>query len=447
MKRLLTLVLVLFIMSGFCFADAKDKAIKKDISTVINEFGVDKDSLAISIKNADNGKQIYSLNDKMLMNPASVQKVLTTPVVVETLGEDYEFATEIYSRGDEAIIKLGADPYLNSKILRTLVGKLSKDTTRMYIEANAIDNKVWGEGWQWDDDMNVLMPRFSSYNLDGNLIKLTIVPTDDTPFAMILNPSKYPLVFFNNVVKGEKTALDIHRDSIVSANTLVLSGTVARTTTVYIPTADLRRYFNVQLTRILEDKNLYFKHSVAESNVKDSDVLVERITHPIGQAVNDVLKNSNNLVSETMFKLAGGKYCNLKTGSDSAGIKMFNDYCVKNKLDNSRIRIADASGVSKNNLVSADFISEFLLVNKNNKVMESLPIPGEGTLANRLLPIKNNLKAKTGTLSDISSIAGYLTTKAGKKLVFCIMINDMKLSASDKKMLEDYILREAYLSL
>lgn len=447
MKKILAFFVALFIFSGFCSVEAKPKTIKKDIESVVNDFGVDKDSLAVSIKNAENGKIIYSLNDKMLMNPASVQKVLTTPVVVDTLGEDYEFATKIYSRGDEAIIKLGADPYLSSKDLKVLVSKLEKDTSRISIDASALDNKFWGEGWQWDDDMNVLMPRFSSYNLDGNLIKLTIVPTKDTPFAMILNPSKYPLVFFNNVVKGEKTALDIHRDSVVSANTLVLSGTVARATTVYIPTADLKRYFNVQLTRILEDKNLYFKHSIAETQIKNSDVLLEKVTHPMTQAVSDVLKNSNNLVSETMFKLAGGKYCNLPSGTDSAGIKMFNDYCVKNKLDNSRIRITDASGVSKNNLVSADFVSEFLLVNKDNKVMENLPSPGEGTLANRLLPIKNNLKAKTGTLSDISSIAGYLTTRSGKKLVFCIMLNDMKLSASDKKMLEDYILREAYLSL
>ena len=71
----------------------------------------------------------------------------------------------------------------------------------------------------------------------------------------------------------------------------------------------------------------------------------------------------------------------------------------------------------------------------------------EGTMTERLLFLNGNLKAKTGTLSDISSIAGYLTTKNGKKLVFCIMLNDIKLSPSDKKMLEDYILREAYLSL
>ena len=86
-------------------------------------------------------------------------------------------------------------------------------------------------------------------------------------------------------------------------------------------------------------------------------------------------------------------------------------------------------------------------VNKDNKIMEKLPKPGEGTLTHRMLPIKDSLKAKTGTLSDLSSIAGYLTSKTGKKYTFCIMINDMKLSASDKKMLEDFIIREAYLRL
>ena len=443
MKKILAFLISMFLLTAL---SAEAKAVKKDLSNIIDEFGVDKDSISISIKNADNGKNIYSLNDKILMNPASVQKILTTPVVVDTLGESYEFSTELYSRDKEAVIKLGADPYLTTKELRTLVNALDKDITGIYVDDRALDNKTWGEGWQWDDDMNVLMPRFSSYNMDKNLVKLTIVPTKE-PFAMILNPSKYPLVFFNNVVKGDTTKLDIHRDSAISPNTLVLSGTVARPTAVYIPTVDLKRYFNTQLTRAMEDRSIYLKKSITVDKVKDSDVLKTQVTHPISRAVNDVLKNSNNLVSETMFKLAGAKYCKLQTGTDTAGIKMFNDYCVKNKLDNSRIRITDASGVSKNNLVSADFVSEFLIVNKDNKIMDYLASPGEGTLANRLLPIKQNLKAKTGTLSDLSAIAGYLTTKKGKRIVFCIMTNDMKLSASDKKMLEDYILREAYLNL
>ena len=66
--------------------------------------------------------------------------------------------------------------------------------------------------------------------------------------------------------------------------------------------------------------------------------------------------------------------------------------------------------------------------------MESLPTAGEGTLTHRLFPLKDKLRAKTGTHCDISSIAGYLTSKSGNKYVFCIINNDMKLSTSDKKL-------------
>ncbi len=426
---------------------ANAKTVKSDFSSVLKESGVDTESIAISIK-SNSGKTVYSLNEKILMSPASVQKVLTTPVIAETLGDDYEFSTEIYSRGnDEYILKLGADPYLSSKELRQLINQVSVDTKKLYIDDSILDSKTWGEGWQWDDDMNVLMPKFGAYNLDKNLIKLTIMPPQNGQFATIINPAKYPLVFFNNITKGDKTNLDIHRDSAISENTIVLAGTVARPTTVYIPVSNIKRNFELQTKMALENRKVYLKKVFTTDKVKDSDKIKAKITRGVEPAINDVLKNSNNMVSETIFKLAGGKYCGLETGTDSSGVKMFNDYCVKHKIDNSRIRITDGSGVSKNNLVSTNFVTDFLLVNKDNKIMDKLPTPGEGTLTHRMLPLKGNLRAKTGTLSDVSSIAGYLEAKSGHKYVFCIINNDMKLSNSDKKALEDYILREAYLRL
>ena len=426
---------------------ANAKNVKSDFSAVLNESGVDTESIAISIKSFS-GKPVYSLNEKILISPASVQKALTTPVIAETLGSDYEFSTEIYSRGnDEYILKLAADPYFTTKELKQLINQVNIEAKKVYIDDSVMDSKTWGEGWQWDDDMNVLMPKFGAYNLDKNLIKLTIMPPEDGKFATIINPSKYPLVFFNNITKGDKTNLDIHRDSAISENTLVLAGTVARPTTVYIPVSNIKRNFELQTKMALENKKIYLKTAFTSDKVKSSDKIKAKITRGIEPAIDDVLKNSNNMVSETIFKLAGAKYCNLETGTDSAGVKMFNDYCVKHKIDNSRIRITDGSGVSKNNLVSTNFVTDFLLVNKDNKIMEKLPAPGEGTLTHRMLPLKEKLRAKTGTHCDVSSIAGYLTSKSGNKYVFCIINNDMKLSTSDKKALEDYILREAYLRL
>ena len=61
-----------------------------------------------------------------------------------------------------------------------------------------------------------------------------------------------------------------------------------------------------------------------------------------------------------------------------------------------------------------------------------------------MLYFSDNLRAKTGTLSDISAIAGYITTQKGKDYAFDIMINDAKTSNADKKLLEEYILRAIY---
>ena len=73
-----------------------------------------------------------------------------------------------------------------------------------------------------------------------------------------------------------------------------------------------------------------------------------------------------------------------------------------------------------------------------------LATAGEGTLTNRMLYFKDNLYAKTGTLSDVSAIAGYITSRNGKKYAFDIMINDPKTKSADKKLLEEYILRDIY---
>ena len=98
--------------------------------------------------------------------------------------------------------------------------------------------------------------------------------------------------------------------------------------------------------------------------------------------------------------------------------------------------------------MTAEFMTDFL-VNISQKPYflifeEQLPTAGEGTLQNRMLYFKNNIHAKTGTLSDVSAITGYISSRSGKKYAFDIMINDPKTKNCDKKTLEEYILRALY---
>ena len=444
LKKIFILMVSLFVFTLFTEA----KSLKKDFNSIINDSNISQNSIAISVKNLETGKVVYQKNEKILIHPASMQKILTIVPIVEILGEDYNFKTQLYSRGKNGyLIKLGADPYLTSDDLGSLIKKINIEKIKqVYIDSSVIESKDWGEGWQWDDDLNSYMPRFNSYNLDGNLVKLTVMPTDINKPAFIINPQKSPMVFFNNVVTGNENKIDISRDNVISANTLKLQGTVKTPETILVPNNNLKLYFYKKLRDELEDSKIYLKTSYINTKQAKTDKFETEVSHSISQAIDDVLLNSNNMVIETMAKLAGGKYYN-KQGTDVDAIKLYNEYYQKLGLDNSRIRFVDSSGVSKNNLVDADFVSEFLVKNKDNKVLEKMAIPSKGTLAYRMIPLKDNLRAKTGTLSDISTIAGFLTSKKGNKYAFCIMINDPQSTSSEKKVLEDYLIRDMYLSL
>ena len=81
----------------------------------------------------------------------------------------------IKSTNNDLYIKLGADPFLTSSDLEQLIdlakAKNIISPKNIYLDASIFDNVEWGEGWQWDDDLNPLMPKFSAYNLDGNLLR------------------------------------------------------------------------------------------------------------------------------------------------------------------------------------------------------------------------------------------------------------------------------------
>ena len=93
--------------------------------------------------------------------------------------------------------------------------------------------------------------------------------------------------------------------------------------------------------------------------------------------------------------------------------------------------LSDGSGLSRNDMITAEASVQLLTYMSRHRYADAfrnaLPIAGvDGTLRNRLknTPAENNLRAKTGSLSSAASLAGYVTTAAGEKLAFSIMVNN-----------------------
>ena len=449
MKKLLgLLVCVVFVMTqtGTYAANAIDKALK-----AVNMHN--KGAISVSVKDINTGKNIYSFNSHTPFNPASTQKILTLAASLDTLGNDYKFITELYkSSNNELYFKLGADPFLSSKnleqLLSTAKSKNVIEPKNVYIDDYILDSEYWGEGWQWDDDINPLMPKFGSYNLDGNVVKVIIRPTKLKAPADIYMKEFYPIGFVNNVTTGNEDKVTLTHNKSISENLIELNGTVVEQVEKFVPVNNIKRYFRLRLEEAFNSAKIVFYGKLYQKKLPAQNVyLVDKVEHDMSLAVDEVLKNSNNMVAETVFKLAGGKYVN-NTGSISTAVSMLNDYCKKNGLDTSYIRIVDGSGVSKNNLMTAEFMTNFLVMlskqDNFDDFKNSMATPGVGTLSNRMLYVHNSLRAKTGTLSNVSAIAGYIKTQRGREVASSVMINDPKSSSNEKKQIEEAVLRAVY---
>lgn len=443
MRKFLNILLCLLLLCQTkCFASS--------INKTISQSGINKSAISISVKDVKTGKIVYELNSKQPSMPASTLKLITLSASLDTLGKDYEFSTKLYkTTNNDLYLKLGADPFLVSANLKTML-KTAKEKNivspkNIYIDDYILDDTEWGEGWQWDDDLNPLMPKFSSYNIDGNLLGIEVNPTRLNSPAEIYTSKFYPTTFMNLVTTGKENYISIKRNNAISPNVLTVEGVVAKQITQYVPVNNPKKYFILRLEDVIRSCKIdYYGKFLQKKTPTQNIYLVSETNHPIERAITEVLKNSNNFVAETVFKIAGGKYVN-NTGSLGNSQKMIQNYFEKLGLDSSEIKIVDGSGVSKNNIITTDFMSEFLFKRfQDENFIKSLATSGEGTLSNRMLYFKDNLRAKTGTLADVSSIAGYITSRSGKTYAFDIIINDSKSKSSEKKSLEEYILRDVF---
>ena len=433
-------VLISVMATNLCYA----QDISKDINSVISNSNIKKGAISVSIKSIDDKKTLYETNSNVPMPPASIQKLVTTLPAVKTLGENYQFETKLYKdKAGNYLIVLGADPYLKSSDLKQLTKKMPPEVKSINIDDSIIDKQEWGEGWHWDDDINPLMPKFSAYNIDRNTLKVFIEPTVKDAPANIIFEKDYPTSFINQVVTGNSTSYTIEKKSYETPDVVTVKGVINKTVTILIPVNSPKKYFKLRLTDALLDNEKSNSGVFYNKKLTKEYFLVDKVSHSIQQAKTDILKNSDNYVSETLFKLAGGKFKH-STGTFEAGKEMFENYCTQMKLDDSQVHIVDASGISKNNLMVSDFMTDFLIINKV-QLEPMMATSGEGTMADRLLYLKGNIKAKTGTLTNVSTITGYLATQNGHKYAFCIMINDAKSKHYDKKLLEDNLIKTIYL--
>lgn len=432
----------------FLFAQSV-QAKKLDLDSTIKNSELNKTStIAVSVRNAQTGEVEYEYNQNKLLHPASVLKLITLPVSLDALTPEYKYETKFaLDKNNNLYIKLSADPSLTSNQLKQAIANIpKKELNNLYIDDKVLDRYEWGIGWMWDDETNPRMAKFSPYNLNQNVLNVKVSPTTPKQQAQITPLATGTATVMNMVVTGNKNELFVYRQNSISPNLVYLYGTVSTPQLVKIPIGNPERFFLTNLTNQLKARNISHLPPMLASYPKDAKAFYT-IENGITDAIAKILQNSDNFYAETLFKTAAGVKAN-DQGTFDNSIKMFENYYKKYGLDTRKVILADGSGVSRNNLFSTDWISEALYKIQKDKnfslIKEKLPAPTTGTMKNRLEPYAQNLKAKTGTLANTSTIAGYLTDKSGEEHILTIFVANFIDEPKKAQELQDKIITEIY---
>lgn len=418
----------------------------------LNSEGFKHASIAISVSDVRTGNKIINYNSHLSLIPASCLKIITTATALEILGSNYKFKTVLYEDGHllddgtlygNLIVKGYGDPSLNSMYFparenvisnfsKVIKNRKIKRITGDVIADNSYFKAEIPSTWIWEDIANyygatahALSYKDNFYTLFFNSFSIGELTKIDRVYPLNLD-----LHFENEVVAAKsnrdnayiygdpKTKFRFIKGSIpCNKKDFTVKGSNANPAIVIandiadlIPHSDVH-VSNVNITETLEKHKIatYYSPSLAEliyvTNNKSVNLFAEHIFLSIGDKQ---YTPSYSISRERLLKLWKTK--NIST----AGI------CI-----------CDGSGLSRSNLLTTTFVDKvlrymFKSVNYNS-FYRSLPIAAtSGTLSNfaKNTLLKNNFVAKTGTISKVRSMCGYLNTKTNKTLSVSIIVNN-----------------------
>ena len=354
-------------------------------SLIANSSLLETTQLGLMVWDLDGDSAFYYHNHRQRMRPASTMKLMTAVTALDLYGGNHPFTTELRSRGTISG--------------RTLYGDL--------ICVGGMDPAFDG------GDLQVFVDRIRSAGIDT--ICGRIVADRSMKDTLLLgegwcwdddNPCLSPLLVSRKDNFLQRFTHELQSAGIVVVDTIIN------------------------------------KNSLPEGESWGGASL----SHSFDQILTRMMKQSDNLYAECMFyhnALATSRPATQKNARTAV-----RQMIQRLGYDPARYRVADGSGLSLYNYVSAELLTSLLRYAwRSDRIREhlvpSLPLAGvDGTLKDRMQKSKayRNVRAKTGTLTGISSLAGYLTAANGHQFAFCI-INQGVVKAKDGKDFQDKVCR------
>jgi D-alanyl-D-alanine carboxypeptidase/D-alanyl-D-alanine-endopeptidase (penicillin-binding protein 4) len=438
----------------------------RELNTVIREAGLDS-NLGIKVVALESGETIYSHNAKSRFNPASNNKLYTSLAALKLLTPQFRFETSIWADSLEWLkgqlshftLKGGGDPDFSLPELQELVRKVAlkiDGIDTLFVDPFIFDTIPQGNGWMWDEGDGWYAASVSGLNLNDNCVQLNLRPgtTGKPPLLNLYPPTAYVTVNNEALTLADTTGhprLTVARRWETHSNIIDIKGALLPTSpelTRIRNIEDPALYTGTVFKELLEAADVKVAGPVLKGAVPPSDVKVLAHLSPFLTESNlNLMKTSDNLTAEVFVKTIGHVTTG-QTGSWTNGLAAMKTFLADSVgIDTTTLSLADGSGVSRYNYSSPDHLVQLLAYayrdySINAEFLAALPTGGwDGTLRKRLRDreVNRRIRAKTGTLSGVSCLSGYIFTKYQGPLAFSILMNGYVGDAKPYQSLQDKI--------
>ena len=439
--------------------------LRRDLQAIFTERTVDHGVWSAAVHSLGRGETLYSVNSFRLQTPASNQKQLTAAVAAARLGWDYRYTTRIYSTGTiesngalngDLVVVSDGDPTINprhpqrwaifdewgkqlaAKGIRSVNGNLIGDD-------NAFDEPGWGLGWSWDDLAYGYGAAATALQYNENQVELLVGPELEAGSRGIISvsPPGSGLTIDHQVTTiaaGEPNRITLLRQPgstmlTVSGQLAVGSAPITEYAAVDNPTQVYLNAMRVAFGRHgvnIERTPLDIDAVRLVPDMSKATLLVEDKSPPLAELIDVTLKWSRNIYAETMLRSMAPEGAP-KTAAAGLTVlaETLNDWGIFGEYFLAR----DGSGLSRYDYLTADALTWLLTYlwmdpAHAESYRAALPVFGvNGNVANRLkdTPANGRVWAKTGSMSQVRSLAGYIITGEGEPLVFAFMVNGFRI--------------------
>lgn len=451
--------------------EATEARLRDSIKEILRSPELDDAVAGVHVRNLSDGHTLFGHNADKLFNPASNQKLLTTAAALFYLGPSYRFKTEVWRRGqleggvlkgDLHVVGYG-DPTLTTEALFGLVNEVAmRGITRvdgdLYIDSGFFDDVTEGPGWEQEVGDHAYAAPVGALSVNFNTFTVRILPgaRAGAPLMAEVWP---PVPSIELMIKGRTrgrgrrgrvwigtTRQDddsIHVTIRGSLSTSSTHGRVIRRR-VHRPS----QYAGEMLVELLRMRGIRIRGKVKTGAVDTSasSLVYTHRSQPLSAIISTLNKYSNNFMAEQILKTLGaevhGAPGTWKNGNNAVGA-----FLTEIGVPADSFVLVNGSGLNDTNRVTPMQITH--LLHQMHKRFElrpefvaSLAVAGQsGTITGRFedSPASARLRAKTGSLTGVSALSGYVVTRTNEVLAFSVMMNDYRGRARSMWRIQDEI--------